>query len=404
MCAVTQSLGRTGSRLFQRGFRPFFLAAAVHSLLVIALWSVVMQGWIDWQAELDPLSWHAHEMLFGAVGAAIAGFLLTAVPNWTGRLPIQGRRLALLFMLWLAPRLLWPLPGSVAPLAAAGIEVLFWTVLLLSIAQEITLSGKYRNLIVVAALLLVVAAEMAFVAGFLLEAADTLRRANLAMLALAVLLVSLIGGRIVPSFTRNWLAGRGPGPLPKARKALDAASLGGSALGLSLWLGGVGDAAGPVLLAAAAAQMGRLALWRGWRTLAEPLLAILHLAYLWIPFGLALLGAAQLWPQSISESAALHALGAGALGTMVMAVTTRATLGHSGRELHADRATVAIFAAVLLSAGLRVVAGLWPEGLAWLDLSGTALLAIAALLWVIAQAGFLLRYLPILLGQGAQKP
>jgi len=403
MCPVTEGLARTGSRLFQRGFRPFFLAAAAHSLLVVGFWSLVLQGAIGWQARLDPLTWHAHEMLFGAVGAAIAGFLLTAVPNWTGRLPVQGPRLALLFALWLVPRLLWPMPGALAPSLAAGAEFLFWAVLLGTIAREILLSDNRRNLPVVGALALVLAAETVFVAAALLDRAEIMRAANLSMLALATLLVSLIGGRIVPSFTRNWLTRRGSAALPGGSVLLDAAALGLSALGLALWLAQAAAFAGPILLAAAAAQLLRLLLWRGWRTLPEPLVAILHLAYLWIPAGLGLLGAAQLWPQAVFESAAVHALGGGALATMVIAVTTRATLGHSGQALHADRMTVALYAAVLLAATLRVVAGLWPEGvtLPGAELSAMQLLAAAALLWVAGQAGFLWRYAPLLLGLGA---
>ncbi|HKY94418.1 MAG TPA: NnrS family protein, partial [Kiloniellales bacterium] len=307
---VATTLNRTGSRLLARGFRPFFLATAAYSLVVIAIWTAVLMGWLDWQSRLDPLAWHAHEMLFGAIGAAIAGFLLTAVPNWTGRLPVAGARLGLLASLWLLPRLLWPLPGTWVPALAGGIELAFWGLLLATVAREILLSGNRRNLPVVTALALVLIADTTFAIGALTDEWMTMRRATLAMLALAILLVSLIGGRIVPSFTHNWLKRRGASALPRSSLTLDAASLGLSAGGLALWLAEQPLVAGPILLAAATAQLLRLSLWRGWSTFGEPLVAILHLAYLWIPVGLALLGAAQLWPQVIAESAALHALGA----------------------------------------------------------------------------------------------
>lgn len=403
MCVVTATFNRAGSRLLAQGFRPFFLASAAWSLAVVLLWMLVLQGWLAWPAGIDPLIWHAHEMLFGAVGAAIAGFLLTAVPNWTGRLPVAGPRLATLVALWLLPRLLWPLPGTVAPSVAVGAEIAFWGLLLFTVAREILLSGNRRNLPVAVAVGLVLAADTLFGAAALLDDWELQHRANLAMLALCVLLVSLIGGRIVPSFTRNWLAKRGATRLPLGRLPLDAAALALTAAGLALWLAELTAAAGPVLLAAAAVQLLRLALWRGWATAAEPLVTILHLAYLWIPIGLALLGTAQLWPAAIAQSAALHALGGGALGGMVMAVTTRATLGHSGQPLHAGRATAVIYAAVLAAALLRVLAALLPEGLslARLSLPATALLGVAAILWVAAQAGFLWRFGPLLLGLGA---
>jgi len=404
MCVVTQTLTRSGSRLLARGFRPFFLATAACSLAVVALWMLVLPGWLDWRSALDPMLWHAHEMLFGAIGAAIAGFLLTAVPNWTGRLPVAGRRLAVLATLWLLPRLLWPLPGTLAPTAAAIVGFAFWALLLATVGREILVAAERRNLPVLAALTLVLAAEAAFSLGFLLDDWPLQRGANLAMLALAVLLVSLIGGRILPSFTGNWLAKRGARRRPRRTAALDAASLALSAAGLALWIGALAEPAGVLLCAAALAQLVRLALWRGWATFAEPLVAVLHLAYLWIPVGLGLLGAAQLWPEQVSESAALHALGGGALGGMVMAVTTRATLGHSGQPLQASGWTAAIYVAVLLAALLRVLAAELPDGLAvgGLSLGTGSLLGLAALLWSAAQLGFLWRFGPLLLGLRGQ--
>jgi uncharacterized protein involved in response to NO len=293
-------------------------------------------------------------MVFGYGFAAVAGFLLTAIPNWTGRLPLRGMPLALLALLWIAGRAAVLLSAYIGAPAAALVDLAFPAALAAVVAREIVAGRNWRNLPMVAALLLLGTGSL-LVHLHALDVAYTALLGNRLGIAVLLMLIALVGGRIVPSFTRNWMVKHRRGAaLPAQGGAVDGIALALTLAALTAWVAAPDAAMTPWLaLAAGVALAVRLARWRGRQTLREPLLAVLHLGYGWLALGLLLLGA-----PGIPASAALHALTAGAVGTMTLAVMTRATLGHTGRELAADRATVAIYGLVTLAALMRVAAPL----------------------------------------------
>jgi len=379
--------------VFQHGFRPFFLFGAVWAAAVIAIWVAVFSGQIALALPGDPVAWHRHEMLYGFVGAVVAGFLLTAVPNWTGGAFISGGRLAGMVLLWLLARGLGLMEGVLPGLAAALAEGALFLTLAGWALVRIRAAGS-RNLPI--ALLIAVfglSAATSRAAGVfdLPGIADPAWRLGMSVV---VLLLSLIGGRIVPAFTRNWLVqrvGAESGGLPVMFNRYDAATVVVTLLGLVVWsIAPDATLAGGLVLLAGLLHAGRLTRWSGWRTGAEPLVLVLHLSYLWVPVGLLLLGGSIL-SDGIPYSAAAHALTAGAMGTMTLAVMTRASLGHTGRALVAGPRELAIYALAHGGALLRVAASLEP---AWyadlLGLSG-ALWAGAFLLFAVSYAPLLLR-------------
>ncbi len=379
----------SGPALFREGFRPFFLAAGLWAPAAMALWIAYLAGWIDLPTAFGPLNWHIHEMLFGFAAAAVAGFLLTAIPNWTGRMPLQGVPLIVLSLLWLAGRVACALSLWTGPAAAAIADLAFLAVLLLAIGREIVAGRNWRNLPMVGALSLLLAANLLFH----LEALDIAptaefgRRLGVAML---LMMISLIGGRIIPSFTRNWLAKQDAAELPAAFGFADRAALASAVLALVSW---VVEApamfTGPLLIAAGIAAALRLARWRGLATVKEPLLLVLHLGHGGLAAGRVLLGASEL-TGLVPSSAALHALTAGAIGTMILAVMTRATLGHTGQALTAGAGTTAIYGLVTIAALARIA--VW-----WLPANYDLLLKTAGLAWIAAFLLFLAIYGPMLL-------
>lgn len=376
-----------GLPLFAVGFRPFFLGGAAYAALALPLWLLIYRGTPEPPLALPGALWHAHEMLFGYLAAVIAGFLLTAIPNWTGRLPISGGPLCLLFLLWLAGRLAMTLGAGLGPLAFL-IDALFLVVFAGVIWREVMAGRNLRNLPVCLLVTCLAAANI----GFHLLAQDSGATAFLhAAAAVAALLISLVGGRVVPSFTRNWLAKRNATKLPQPFGAFDGVALAATGAALLLWILPVQDlAAGVLLLAAGLLQALRLLRWQGWQSGAEPLVLVLHVAYAWLPLSLILLGLAALDPVRVPPGAGLHALTAGAVGLMTLAIMTRATLGHSGRALTANRATSLIYLLVLGGALWRVLAP-------WLPLDYALSIAASGALWSAGFLGFVLVYGPMLI-------
>jgi uncharacterized protein involved in response to NO len=355
----------------------------------MALWIGNLAGVTDLPTAFGPLNWHIHEMLFGFAAAAVAGFLLTAIPNWTGRMALQGVPLIVLASLWLAGRIACALSLWTGPAAVAIADLAFLAVLLLAIGREIVAGRNWRNLPMVGALSLLLASNLLFhlEALDIAPTADIGRRLGVAML---LLMISLIGGRIIPSFTRNWLAKQDAAELPAAFGIPDRVALGSAALALVSW---VVEAPplfnGPLLIAAGIAAALRLARWRGLATVKEPLLLVLHLGHGWLAIGLVLLGASEL-TDLVPASAALHALTAGTIGTMILAVMTRATLGHTGQSLTAGAGTTAIYVLVTMAALARI--SVW-----WLPADNDLLLKTAGLAWIAAFLLFLAIYGPMLL-------
>ncbi len=395
--AVGSKAGGSGIALLSAGFRPFFLLAGAWALIVLPVSLGRLLGAWDWPSAYDPLRWHFHEMVFGYVAAVLAGFLLTAIPNWTGRLPLKGGRLLALVGLWLAGRLGMAVSGVIGPLPAAVLDILFLLALLLSALREIVAGGNWRNLPLIAVLGLFLLSNLLFhavSAGLLAqsgvgEGADV--RSALACLAF---LIAIVGGRIVPSFTRNWLAKRSAGVLPAPFGAFDRLTLLATLAALLLWvLLPDGVLCGLALIAAAALNLIRLLRWRGLPAAGEPLLWVLHVGYLWIPVALALLGWSALAPD-LPQTAGIHALGVGAIGTMTLGVMSRATLGHTGQALSAGPGLTAAFCLITLAAAARVAAALWSA-------ATLPLLHGSAAAWMAAFACFLATCGPILLGRRA---
>ena len=376
-----------GPAVFSIGLRPFYLFAALWSAIAAPLWVYAFLG-----GGTVGLGWHVHEMLFGYAGGIIVGFLLTAVPNWTGRLPVVGWPLALLFSLWLAGRaamLAVALNGDPAATAwAAMVDSVFLIAMAAVVWREVLAGRNWRNLPVAMMITVLALAN----AGFHLEAGaggvdNLFTRLGLAVVAL---LIALIGGRVTPSFTRNWQLKRG-GPLPAVAGRFDTMTLIVTAAGLATWsFAPSHPASGALLVAAGALNLIRLARWRGEATLAEPLVLILHLGYLWLTAGLVLLGLAVVAPAQVLPSVGVHALTAGAIGVMTLAIMTRSSRGHTGRPLTAGKADVLIYGLINAAALTRVVGGLLPAVYSPLLLASVAL-------WSAAFLAFVISYAPILL-------
>jgi uncharacterized protein involved in response to NO len=375
--------------VLRAGFRPFFLLGAIWAVVVVGLWVAAMAGSIELPTAIDPLAWHRHEMLFGYLGAIIAGFLMTAIPNWTGRLPIAGGGLATLASLWIAARVAMLFSGFTGAALAVLLDVGFLLILGLLCAREV-LIARNRNVPVVGAVLLLALASLIDHA----EALGILATDGIGWrggFALVLLLVTLIGGRIIPSFTANWLIKQGQAQLPGQPSRFDFATIGVTAIALGSWIFAAGSTwTAVLLLIAGLLQAARLVRWSGHRTLAEPLVFILHLSYAWLPIGLILLGMSLFVPTQPASSA-LHALAAGAMASMTLAVMTRATLGHTGRDLHADSGTTAIYLLVTLGAALRVAAP-------WLPFDYLLLIQLSGALWGGSFLLFIALFGPKLLG------
>ncbi|MCW2273693.1 short-chain dehydrogenase [Rhodoblastus acidophilus] len=377
-----------GPALFSMGFRLFFLAGAFWAAVAVMLWMPQFFGELTLTTALQPLDWHAHETIFGYGAAVVTGFLLTAVPNWTGRLPIQGRPLAFLALLWFSGRAALLLSEQIGWLAAALVDCAFLVTVCAVIAREIVASGNTKNLKVLVFVGLLAAANIAFhVEAHVAGSAIHGRRFGIAAL---IALVMLIGGRVIPSFTHTFVARRGPGRLPQTFNRFDAVCLGVSVPALAGWVVAPDNRlVGLAMIAAGLLNFARLARWAGERTGSEALVAILHVAFLFVPVGFVLNGLSA-WTSAIPLSAGLHAWGVGAIGGMTLAIMTRASLGHTGRALRAGRATQAIYAAVLLAVLARIAAALAPE-------HAFVLLHVAAFAWLAAFGGFVAAYAGALL-------
>jgi uncharacterized protein involved in response to NO len=382
----------TGPAILTFGFRPFFFGAAVWAMLAMAFWVPMLSGHLILPTAFDPVSWHAHEFLFGYLGAVVAGFLLTAVPNWTGRMPIVGWRLGILAGLWLAGRLAVAISGGVPAVAVAIADLAFPVVFALLIAREIVAGKNWRNLIVLAMLGVFILGNALFhweaAKGHYAAQGYGLRLG----LGAGVMMIAVIGGRVVPSFTRNWLVKRCSPVLPTPpMQRFDKVALLVLLMALLLWVALPFEVVtGAALALAGVLHTLRLARWAGHRTFAEPLVTVLHAGYVFLPLGALALAAEILMPGSFGMAGAQHFWMAGAIGLMTLAVMTRATLGHTGQELTARAGTVAIYLALVLSVFARVAGGLW------LDVSVT-LHAMAGLFWIAAFGGFAVVYGALLL-------
>ena len=388
---VKQSpVGLAGIAFLSYGFRPFFLGGALWAIVAMALWIGILAGRCQIAASYGPLAWHAHEFLFGYVGAIIAGFLLTAVPNWTGRPPIRGGSLLALFLIWLAGRFALLAADQIGAVFAASIDGLFLPTIALFIAREIMAGRNWRNLPPLALVFLFALANVGFHAETILARSPSysLRAA----IAIIIGLIMLIGGRIVPNFTHNWLVRAKAGRLPAPFGRFDKLSILFAAAALVAWVAlPTSTVTGAIFLLAGLLQMLRLWRWAGLSARLEPLVFVLHLGYAFVPIGFVVVGASIFWPEVIAPSQALHAWTAGAMAVMTLAIMTRATRGHTGQELTAGTMTQFIYAAAALAAVLRLAPFAWG--------SSAVLIGFSAAAWIAAFGAFVLSYGPMLLRQ-----
>ena len=379
-----------GPAVFSYGFRPFFLFGALWAAFSVAIWLPMLSGHLLLPSAFAPVEWHVHELVYGYVPAVVAGFLLTAVPNWTGRLPVVGIRLAALFAIWVAGRVAIFFSAHIGGAVAAAIDLAFLTSLGIAVAREIIASNNTRNLKVLAAIALLLVGN----GLFHLEAIAGVGDGHGTRLGIgaAILLIMLIGGRIIPSFTRNWLVRRTPGRLPAPFDRIDVGVMVISGIALALWVilpQSTITAASAIV--AAVVNIARLARWAGERTAVEPLVSILHIAYAFVPIGFALLALGILQPAIVAQSGALHGWTAGAIGIMTLAVMTRASLGHTGRPLTATRPIQLIYLAAIIAVLARITAAF--------DLMRDPMLHLSATAWIVAFGGFVIVYAPLLLRQ-----
>jgi len=375
-----------GPALFSHGFRPFFLFGAIYAGAMVPLWLTVFAGHVSLPTAFAPRDWHVHEMLFGYVGAVIAGFLLTAIPNWTGRLPFQGMALAVLFAAWVIGRVATTFSGLLGWQLAMALDTVFLALLAAAAGREIVAGRKWSNLKVVVIVSLLAMVNIAFhVEAHLSGLADYSTRAGV---ALVVTLVCVIGGRIVPSFTRNWLARRAPGRLPVPFNRFDVVAMIVGTCVMAAWVAAPsGRVVAGALGVAGLLHLVRLARWTGYRTFSDRLVLILHIAYAFVPVGFFLSALSAL--DLVGSGAGVHAWTGGAIGSMTIAVMTRASLGHTGQALSASVLTQGVYAAIVIAAVARVCAALDPS-------HSVPLLSVSGVAWAAAFFGFALAYSPLL--------
>lgn len=374
-----------GHPVWQLAFRAGFLAAGLFAVAAMVRWLLWMEAPRHWDYRLPPNWWHAHEMVFGFAMPVVAGFLLTAVANWTGISGTRGWRLQILFGLWLLARaLLWLAPGQVALAWAADMG--FLLLLTWELGSRVWAVRQWRNMWFPPILLALAALDsLSF-----LHSDDPLFTTRLfyGTLWMVTTLVVIIGGRVIPLFTGNRLGIRIP-PLPQGIEylAISVTLLIGLVSALLPWQAHM-NWFSPLCLAAGVIHLYRLYRWQGWKTLGIPLLWSMHLSYLCIP--LAMLGMALAGNDPVASKNVIHLLAIGTLGGMILAMMSRVSLGHTGRPLEVPGYLAWSFALLILAAIIRALLPMLEAELtpwAW---------RLSAVLWIVAFSCFGYRYWPVL--------
>jgi uncharacterized protein involved in response to NO len=376
--------------LLAEAFRPFFLGGAAFVTALMALWVARLAGWNAAPIGWNPIGWHAHEMLYGFVPAAIAGFLLTAVPAWTQSPHLRGAKLATVFGVWAAGRLVMTVPLGLPAAVIAIVDLGFIAALALCIARPIFADGKARSLIFPLLLLLLFLGNALTHWQQIDPGAGTGRLGLRIGIYVIALLIAILGGRIVPAFTQNAFRRDGVERTVRQWPRLAQVSVGVTAVFFIVDVSALSTELS--ILFGGAAALLLLIRWAGWQPLAtayDPLLWSLQLGYLWVPIGIALIAATKA-SAIVPWSAGIHALTAGAMGTMILAVMTRVSLGHTGRRLQALRGAVIAYVLVTVGAIGRV-------GAAWFPELGTRGLILSGVLWAAAYGVFFATYARILL-------
>ncbi len=378
---------------WRAGFRPFFLSGAFYALLVLCLWILTLTGYLEYDSYIAPSLVHGHEMLFGFGVAAIAGFILTAMPNWTNTSPLSGLPLASLYSLWFLGRLsLWV--GTSIPFAIlAAIDLLFLPVLAIVTARVLYKAGNKKNLMLPGVFLILALCNLFFYLSEMAVVEISSRTILEASISILLLLITIIGGRIVPAFTRNALQQRGVIVDVSAPTKVSMICILGTAL---MVLGDLFVSSdwpeffAIYCLVLALAHLIRLYFWKGWLTHRDPLLWSMHLGYLWIPVGLAL-KSYGLYEYGYFWEGALHALTTGAIASTVLVVMIRAGLGHSGSPLVSNTLLTSALVSVTFAAIFRVAQSVYEGPLS------VPILHLSGLLWTIAFGFYVIHFLPIML-------
>lgn len=369
------------SQLFSYPFRIFFLSMTVLAIVAIPLWVLEVTGTVRLPLAMPGLFWHQHEMLFGFLSAAIAGFLLTAVCVWTQTDRTHGALLAGLWGVWLAGRLLLAFGGNLPEWLVQGVNLAFLPLVMIDAGWRVWKARQKRQVMILVVLGLLWLMQIGFVTR--LDMAF-----SYGALIMAMALISIIGGRITPAFSAGWLRQRGGNAeAVKMIPALDMAAVFSMILLMVSLVTGWQTVTAILAVVAAVLMLVRLANWKGWLVRSEPLLWILHLSILWVPLALLLLAGSLLagWP----SNAWTHAAGTGAVGCLILGVIARVSLGHTGRPLILPKGMVLAFVAVQLAAVIRVITAF--DVIPWHPGIGTS-----TALWVIAYAIFLIRYTGVL--------
>jgi uncharacterized protein involved in response to NO len=364
--------------VFQKGFRPFFLLGGIWAVCLVPWWAFTYQQPMSGEPGLESISWHSHEMIFGFTMAIIAGFLLTAVENWTSRPTARGPFLAVLVGLWMIGRFVG-LGGAAAAIAGLA-DLLFIPALTVAIAIPLFLARSKRNYLLLAILPLLWICDLFLhlrTSGLLPQSS---LRTDLVAVDLIVVVLVIITGRIVPLFTRNALADESIRPIPGLSIAAIVSVIVVALIEIVVPSEYVMAVAAGI---AALLVLGRSVYWGFQKTLGKPILWILHLGHAWIWLGL-FLKAASAAGMPIQSSVATHALTAGAIGTLTLGMMARVTLGHTGRPLQVPPVLTVAFIAISASAVLRVF-GPWLRA----DLTRSALIS-SATLWSLAFALYVL--------------
>ncbi len=371
-----------------KGFRPFFLLAALFAALILPIWLLTIDGRLGLGGYLDPIYWHAHEMIFGFAVAVIAGFLLTAVGNWTKRETVIGLPLLALAALWALGRAVLSGPQVLPGWLIAIVDLAFLPALLIAIARPLIATRNTRNLVMLAILAAMFVANLLVHLDVLGVLPGWRRRGCVLGLEVIVFVILVMAGRTFPMFTRN---ATGRESIASSRW-LDRLSIGAMAVLIVLDL----ILPAHAITAGWAAVAGGLTLARTWRwgarhTWRTPLLWILHVGYLWIPFGLVLRALAA-FTSLVPPQVAMHALTVGAIGSLTLGMMARVALGHTGRVLAASRLVIVAFVLITLAAAIRVLGPL-VAGMT----SYRSTVFLAGSVWTAAFVVFLLTYVPILM-------
>lgn len=370
-------------------FRPFFLLNGLFAIAVISVWLMALHGT---RLALVPATqpyWHGHEMVVGFAMSAIAGFVLTAVATWTDRPPLQGKLLGILVCSWLLGRLAMMATTQLPYFLVASVDTIFPFLLAFLVGREVVGGRSRRNYPIVGIALILAILNLLYHLGVMRIMPGMDRLSLYLMIHLILLMITVIAGRIIPNFTANWLRARGHERLPENHPLSDGITIAATlAAGVSVSLTPLGPVTGILALVAALSHAVRLARWRGLATTSEPLLFVLHVAYLWLPVGYALTALAA-FGIIFPATTALHALTMGAVGNMILAVASRVALGHTGRSLHAPRLIVISYAILNAAVVARVLSSL-NSGLY------VAMIDLSALGWIVTFIIFTCVYWPVL--------